>query len=115
MVGKSLYTGEESEEMVNCDYFYDLDWAQEDSFKVQLEQEASSSWLAVVSGDSASSPPMYCSQTAESLSEDNRFQPLSIGQDRRNCNPKLNRLLVLFWNSLTNENILNAHRMCSWG
>lgn len=50
------------------------------SSKVQLEQEASSGWLAVVSGDSASSdwldsPPTYGSQTTESLSEESRFLP----------------------------------------
>lgn len=67
-------------EMVNCDCYDDLNWALGASSKVRLEQEASSGCLAVVSGDSASSPPTYSSQTAESLSEDNRFQPLSIGQ-----------------------------------
>lgn len=50
------------------------------SSKVQLEQAASSGWLAVVSGDSASSawldsPPTYGSQTTESLSEESRFLP----------------------------------------
>lgn len=50
------------------------------SSKAQLEQEASSGWLAVVSGDSASSawldsPPTYGSQTTESLSEESRFLP----------------------------------------
>lgn len=58
-------------EMVNRVCCYDLNWALGASSKMQLEQEASSGWLAVVSGDPASSgcmdpPPTYGSQTTES-------------------------------------------------